>query len=66
MGKWTPLVALIVFIVFAIVLGSCFALLNFIPIVNIFTRPLYSMLNGGLWLALFITIFIVTIRMACQ
>uniref|UniRef100_A0A6C0B580 Uncharacterized protein n=1 Tax=viral metagenome TaxID=1070528 RepID=A0A6C0B580_9ZZZZ len=63
--KWAPFIALIIFICLAVMLGFAFGLLNLIPFVNIFTWPLFSMLNAGLWLALFITILIVTIRMAC-
>ena len=63
--KWAPFIALIIFICLAVMLGFAFGLLNLIPFVNIFTWPLFSMLNAGLWLALFITVLVVTIRMAC-
>lgn len=63
--KWSPLIALIIFICLAVMLGFAFGLLNLIPFVNIFTWPLFSMLNATLWFALFVTVLIVTIRMAC-
>lgn len=63
--KWSPFLALIIFICLAIALGFFFGILNIIPIVNIFTWPLYSLLNAGIWIGLFLTILILTIRMAC-
>ena len=63
--KWSPFIVVVIFICFAIMLGFAFGLLNLIPIVNIFTWPLFSILNATLWVGLFITIFVVTIKMAC-
>lgn len=62
--KWSPVIAIVIFICLAVMLGFAFSILNLIPFVNILTWPLFSMLNGVLWFALFITILIVTIRMA--
>lgn len=63
--KWSPFLAILVFGMIFGFISFIFALPNLIPIINIFSWPLYSFISAVIWIFFVITLLVLTIKMSC-
>lgn len=61
--KYGPLLTMMVFWALFVVLTIMFFIPNMMPGMSMISWPIYSIISGGIWIAFFVTILIVTLRM---